>query len=132
MKNILLILLLTLGTASLYGQELTQTVRGTVIDKESRQPLVGAAFILLGSDPVRGATTDENGKFKLENIPLGRHDFKFFYLGYGDVIIPNVQLNAGKEAVLSIEMVETVTQSEEIVIKAGRSKDKANNEMAVV
>jgi hypothetical protein len=131
MKYFFLSLLLSLPIFS-FAQELTQTVRGTVVDKESKQPLFGAAIILLGSEPLRGATTDENGKFKLENIPLGRHDFKFSFLGYQDVIVPNVQLNAGKEIVLAIEMVEAVSQSEEVVVSAGHSKDKANNEMAVV
>jgi hypothetical protein len=131
MKYLFWIILAGILSLSVHAQELTQTVRGTVVDKESRQPLVGAAVILVGSNPLRGTVTDENGKFKLENIPLGRHDFKFSYIGYTDVLIPNVQVNAGKEIVLAIEMVETVIQGQEIVIKA-RSKDRANNEMAVV
>ncbi len=32
-------------------KDLTQTIRGKVIDVDSRTPLIGATIILLGSDP---------------------------------------------------------------------------------
>jgi hypothetical protein len=46
-----------------YGQEITQTIRGTVIDKQTRIPIPGASVILLNSDPLLGTATDIYGEF---------------------------------------------------------------------
>lgn len=110
----------------------TQTIRGTVIDKESKEALIGATVVLLKSNPLNGTTTDINGKFKLENVPLGRHDIKVSFIGYRETVIPNIIVNSGKEVVLNIELVESVISKEEIVIVGKRNKDKPINEMATV
>jgi hypothetical protein len=70
MKYLFWIILAGILSLSVHAQELTQTVRGTVVDKESRQPLVGAAVILVGSNPLRGTVTDENGKFMILSSPI--------------------------------------------------------------
>ena len=36
----------------------TQTVRGVIKDAQAEYPLIGVSVILLGSDPVRGTSTD--------------------------------------------------------------------------
>ncbi|WP_289030153.1 carboxypeptidase regulatory-like domain-containing protein, partial [uncultured Algoriphagus sp.] len=71
-------ILLTLTATSLLGQ---QQVKGTVSDAQSEYPLFGATVILLDSDPIIGTTTDEDGNFRLEGIPLGRQNFQVQYLG---------------------------------------------------
>ena len=52
------------------SQNITQTIKGTVIDKISEKPLVGASISLVGSK--LGTITDGDGKFILKNIPIGR------------------------------------------------------------
>jgi hypothetical protein len=110
----------------------TQTVRGTVTDKETRQPLVGAVVVVLGSQPLKGAATDVDGKFKITDVAIGRHDFKISYLGYQEIIIPDLEVNSGKECILNAEMVELVNQVEAIEVHAEKSKDKPLNEMSTV
>ncbi len=73
MRKLLLIFILCISAAYLFSQSLlNQTIRGTVIDKNTQAPLPGAKIILLNSDPVVGTPTDIDGKFKLENVPIGR------------------------------------------------------------
>lgn len=52
----------------LWAQVLTQTVRGTVVDVDSKYPLMGAT-VSIGDLKV---VTDESGQFTLTGIPLGR------------------------------------------------------------
>ena len=52
------------------SQNITQTIKGTVIDKISEKPLVGASISLVGSK--LGTITGGDGKFTLKNIPIGR------------------------------------------------------------
>lgn len=114
------------------AQQITQTIRGTVIDKVSQSPLPGAVITLLNTTPVKGTTTDINGKFALTNIPIGRQSIKVTYMGYKESVIPNITVNAGKEVVLSVQLEENITQTKEVVITAKIEKHKPLNEMSTV
>lgn len=113
------------------AQELTQTIRGTVIDQVSQTPLPGANVILLNSSPVVGVTTDIDGHFKITKVPVGSHAIKITFIGYKEITLPNVIVNSGKEVVLSIAIEEDVMQMQELVITA-TEKDRALNDMSVV
>ncbi|NDD36063.1 MAG: hypothetical protein EBZ26_07140, partial [Flavobacteriia bacterium] len=64
---ILAIALVALPALS-WAQVLTQTVRGTIVDADSKFPLMGAT-VSIGDQKV---VTDDQGSFKLVNIPVGR------------------------------------------------------------
>ena len=113
-------------------QKYAQTIRGTVLDAKTENPLPGATVILLNTDPVIGTSTDTEGRFRLENIPLGRQSIKVSYKGYAPTAINNLMLASGKELVLDIKLEELVYQVAEVVIKARTDKDKPLNEMATV
>lgn len=110
----------------------TQTIRGVITDKETGQPLPGASVLLLNSDPIHGTASDIEGKFKLSGVIIGRHDLKFSFVGYKEIIISNLIVDAGRESVLNIQMEEKVMEVSEAVVTASKQKDKALNEMATV
>ncbi|MCF8258144.1 MAG: TonB-dependent receptor [Flavobacteriales bacterium] len=116
----------------LWAMAQTQTIRGTVTDQESRMPIIGAAVVLVGSDPIVGTTTDLDGKFKLEKVPIGRHDLQVTYLGYEPRMMSGLELTSGKELVLNVQMVERVMRQQEVVVKADRRKDETINAMTTV
>ena len=126
----LLILLIT--TAPVFAQKLTQTVRGQLLDAQSGSPLIGANIYVLGTDPLIGASSDAEGYFKLENVPLGRRALKVSYMGYEERIIPNVVVTSGKEVLLNIDLEEKILVGDEIVITASPEKNNTNNELATV
>ncbi len=127
--SILFTLLLTNST---FAQNAVQTVKGNVFDKASEIPLTGAAIEWLGPVENKGTVTDIDGDFKLENIPVGRQEFRVSYLGYNTFTIPNVVVTAGKEVILDIALEESVIQMNEVVVTAEVEKDRASNEMATV
>ena len=51
----------------LFSQNLTQTVRGNILDADNKLPLIGAQVVIIGANPVVGTVTDVNGNFRLEN-----------------------------------------------------------------
>ena len=114
-----------------YGQNLTQTVRGSVVDADSRLPLIGAIVVIVGSNPVNGTTTDADGNFKFEKVAIGRIAIRTSYMGYETKIIPDIIVNSGKESVLEILMQESVLKLNEIVVRANK-KGEVNNEMAMI
>lgn len=109
-----------------------QTVRGTVVEAETKQPIPGANVIILNSDPLLGASTDLYGRFKIEKVPVGRHSIRGTFSGYRPFFIENLSVDAGKETVLEISMTESVTELETIVVTAELDKARPINDMAVV
>jgi len=113
------------------SQTITQTIRGTVLDKQTQSPLPGAVIQVLNSDPLLGASTNENGEFKISNVPIGRWQLKIQAISYKERFI-TVVLNSGKESVTNIELEESVVQSEEVIITANQDKTQTNNKMSTV
>ena len=113
-------------------RQITQTVRGTVIDPESNQPIIGANVIILGSNPLLGSPTDAYGRFKIEKVPVGRHDFQITFMGYKTKTLSSISVDSGKEVVLNIGMEESVTALNEVVVTAELDKSVPLNDMAMV
>lgn len=110
----------------------TQTIRGKVRDFDSKAPLIGVALFIENSDPLIGTTTDLDGQFAFNNLPIGTYNITTQYLGYEPKTAFNVKIGAGKEVVLTIEITEAVVKMEEISITAKKNKAEALNTMATV
>ena len=129
MKNIVTILIVTL---SLFAHsQITQNIRGVVIDKDSKSPLPGANIIINSVTPLQGAATDLDGRFKVVGVPIGRHNIKISYIGYAPKTLRNIELTSGKELILNIEIQESIIMNE-VMVKSGPDKDKTVNKMATV
>ncbi|MGB0807297.1 MAG: TonB-dependent receptor, partial [Salibacteraceae bacterium] len=131
MKNIIFTFLLMAIIPLAISQELTQTVRGTVLDTDSKLPLFGVQIRLVDSDPLVGAVTDMNGNFRFENIPVGRISLNFSYIGFEPITIPNIVVKSGKETILNIHMQESVQQMKEFVVRAYDNKGESLNDMVI-
>lgn len=129
MRHVLTFILI-LSASVVFAQ--TQTIRGTVVDQESQLPIIGAAVVLLDSDPIVGTVTDIDGKFKLEKVKVGRHDLQITYLGYEPRTMAGLELNSGKELVLKVQMVEMVVKHNEVVVSATGTKAEPLNAMTTV
>ena len=109
-----------------------QTVKGVILDKDAQTPIGFATVFIQNSEPMIGGNSDIDGKFKLENVPLGRQTIVATFLGYETAIIPNVEVTAGKEVVLEIIMTESFEKLGEVVVTAEGAKSKTINELATV
>lgn len=121
-----------LSNSSIKSQNLKQTLRGTILDQDGKYPLIGVNVILDKSDPLVGTTTDIDGNFRLENVPIGRVDLLLRYVGYEDKLLPNILVSSGKEVILELEMQENVVQMQAVEIKAQKEKGEVLNEMAII
>lgn len=131
MRKILLFVLLLSSLGILSAQQ-TQSLRGVVVDSESKFPLIGVSVsITLEDGQLIGTTTDIDGIYKLTGIPLGRQHVAYKYLGYQDVDHPNILFTSAKEVIMDIEMEESIAELEEIVVVA-RQSGEVVNEMATV
>ncbi|MFN5711299.1 MAG: TonB-dependent receptor [Bacteroidota bacterium] len=129
------LLLVSFGLMQNYAHaQGTQTVRGKIIDDASKSPLPGVTVQIADSTGRLAVTTDMDGDYKISNVPLGRRTIKVTFLGYEPVLLQNVVVTAGKEVILNINMMESISKLNEVTVVYDRTKDKTatNNEMAVV
>lgn len=113
----------------LLAQQLTQTIRGTVIDADTREALIGAEVFIPGSEPLIGTITDIDGNFILENVPVGRQTVQCTYLGYLPFVRDNLQLNSAREYFLEVELKAGI-ELNEVVVNAFE-RNAAVNELFV-
>ena len=71
-KVIVFCLLVFLTPFNCEGQ-LAQTVKGKVVDKESKMPLTGVAISVSDIGSSLGAVTDIDGNFIIAGAPVGKH-----------------------------------------------------------
>lgn len=132
MKKLCYMILIAFFSLEAISQPLTQTIRGTIKDADSQQPLIGATVAIVGSDPLIGTISDINGNFKLKEVPVGRLMLQLSYLGYNGKSIPNIIVDSGKEVVLDLTLQESVIKMEDLVIRASGNKGEPINEMSLL
>lgn len=125
------VLILVFLTTPLFAQP-TQTIRGTVIDHSSNEPIAFASVTVLNTTPLLGGTTDGSGNFAIINVPVGRYDIQASFMGYESTIIREVTINSAKELFLTIRLKENVHLLGEVVIKPNVNKEQPLNSMATV
>ncbi len=115
-KSLVFALMLIL-TANVFAQT---TVRGTIVDANSGETLIGASAAIEGT--TTGVTTDVDGKFEFQ-IPNGSQNLIFTYIGYSNV---SKKVNAkGKTIELGkIELTEDAFGLDEISVVASIAVDR--------
>ncbi|MBK6989572.1 MAG: TonB-dependent receptor [Bacteroidetes bacterium] len=130
-KFITTTLLFAMLSGLAFSQKLTQIIKNTILDTNSKIPLF-RTVVILSNDPTIGSVTDINGEFRLEKIPVGRISLLVSSLGYEGKTVADIEVNSGKEIVLNLTMQESVSNLKEVVINGNKNKGEAINEMSLV
>lgn len=127
-----LVTILCFAALELQAQAITQTVRGKVVDEESQFPLATVRVLVrLPDSSVIGALTDENGRFRLEEVPVGRQTIECLMMGYQAAILNNIEVTSAKEVILEVKMQASAVELEGVEIEAIRDGE-VRNEMSTV
>jgi len=131
-KKLFLTIALMITVLLVNAQKLTQTIRGEITDKYSGVTLPGATVVVLNTSPVVGTSTDGQGKFRFSDIPIGRVSLKVSYVGYADAIFSNLNLTAGKELVVNVQLEELAIPVDAVVVKAESQKERPVNKFSLI
>ena len=110
----------------LQAQNKTQQLSGSVIDKESGIPLIGVTVVMLGDASI-GTTSDVQGNFILDAVPVGRQQFKFSYVGYQDFTTDGIIVSSQRVEQLSVTMQKGVTIGNIEITADGNTNAPINN-----
>lgn len=113
-KHILLTLSLLLCNVCIYAAAVNYSVRGKVIDKQSRQPVAYANVVVAGI-PGKGASTDSLGIFRIEQIPPGIYRFEATLIGYKSAVTSEYLVSASTPFI-EIEIEEDENMLSAIVV----------------
>ena len=105
-KHVFLICIAGVICSVSLAQTLTQTIKGTVIDKDSRRILAGATVSVADDSLHHAVVTNESGSFILTKVPVGRRSIQCSYSGYEDVVTDQIIVSSAKELELVIELVQ--------------------------
>lgn len=115
MKRLLSLLLFCNITMSFLLAQPVHQVKGTVIDKSSRQPLEFINVMIVGLN--KGGVTNAEGKFLIGQVPPGIYRLQASAIGYKTVTTPEYILST-RDLHIQIEMEENQTELEGVTVTA--------------
>lgn len=117
MKHFLCALLFLFTASSLQAQ--TSKISGRVIDANTQKPLPFANVYV--NNTTIGTTTNDNGEFILQNLPLGATEIVFSFIGYSPQQLKLLVKDADNKSI-SIQLQPDAQQVSEVSVKASRDK----------
>jgi hypothetical protein len=101
-----------------YGySQVKGSISGTVFDERTKKPLIGTNVIVL--DTEFGASTDLNGNYFIDEIPVGTYRLRFDYIGYEPQLKTDVVVISANPVNVNIELTESVIEGEALTVTAG-------------
>lgn len=119
-------------TALFSFAQLSQNVRGKVVDNETNFPLLGVKIrIMIDSSRMFRATTNEAGEFEIKDVPVGKHELEADLISY-DTKTVTITVNTGKETIVQLALGEAYVQQVEEVSVTARRKGQTQNELSFI
>jgi hypothetical protein len=129
-RKLYLVLLSSLFFIFSVNGQLTQSIRGTVLETVLQTPVTGATVTLSGNN--KSVITDSSGNFRFSAVPIGFQTIRISHISFKEAVMANLVVNAGKELVLTVPLESKIQTQDEIVVKSDRRKNRPINEMSVV
>ncbi|HAN78214.1 MAG TPA: TonB-dependent receptor [Bacteroidales bacterium] len=109
-KSIVFLAVLLFGSSIVYSQN--KSIRGVIIDGQTKETLIGALVKVVGTQ--LGATTDVDGKFIINNVTAEKCNLQISYISYLTKTVEKVEVKSVD--FLTIELQSDNINVEEIVI----------------
>jgi outer membrane receptor protein involved in Fe transport len=109
----------------------TGKIKGKVTDKQSGEALIGANVSIRGTSA--GASTNVDGEFIILNVTAGTYEVTASYIGYQQLRVSNVQVNADLTSEQNFALTSTAegVAMQEIVVQRERELVNKNATNAV-
>jgi len=91
------------------------TIRGTVKDSKTGEPLPGANVILKGT--ALGAASDLKGRYLIPSVPPGSYALRFSYIGFQEYDV-DIQVKPGETLTVDADLVFKILKGEVVTVTA--------------
>ena len=93
----------------------TGSITGVITDSETEEEIFGANIFI--TELSKGAATDVNGEYQIENIPVGSYEVRISYLGYKTQLV-EVSVSPDEKTILNVALELDLVEGEEIQVLA--------------
>jgi outer membrane receptor protein involved in Fe transport len=93
-------------------------ISGRVVDKTTKDPLIGANVVVKGTR--LGSTTNQDGEYFILNVPPGSYEVSASYLGYQTTTQRGVIVNNNRTTTAEFLLTEASVAADEVVVMAQR------------
>ncbi len=119
-KQLWLYSLLLLGGIALLATNTfaaaTGQIKGQLIDKDTKEPVIGASIMVVGTK--RGAMTDPDGRYIIGQLEPGVYSLQISHMEYNSVTVTDVNVKSDITTDASQELTKKVSELDiEIVVK---------------
>lgn len=114
-----LLIVLFFPVSAIFAQQ--GVIKGKILDSKTKEPLIGAAILVVGT--TNGVAADLDGNFVISNVKSGTHSLTASYVAYKTATKNGITVQNGQET-----EVEILLDSEDISLEAVEVVAKANRE----
>ena len=110
----------------------TGYLKGIIRDAFTHQPLIGVNVIIIGTE--LGASTDMDGNFRIDHIPVGSYNVHVSMIGYEAVSRANVHIVPQRSTTANFDILPMVLEGNEVNVIAKfyeRRKDAVTSSRTV-
>lgn len=108
-------MVLLAATAAMPGT--TGKLAGRITDK-NKEPLPGANIVLAGTQ--QGTVSDLDGYYAILNIPPGRYQVRYAFIGYKTTTINQIQITVDHTTTQDVQLEQSVIEGETVQVIAQR------------
>ncbi len=102
----------------------TGSIRGQVVDAITQRAIGGAQIEIAGT--VRGGLTNTSGQYLLLNVPVGEHEVRVQFIGFG-TLMQSVTVVSGETAQLDFQLAQAALQLDQIVVTGTAQETQARS-----
>lgn len=106
--------------SSLFAGAEMGVIEGRVIDSLTKKPLANVNVTVM--DEGTGSATNDNGEFRMSNLPAGLHSLKVEMVGYCESVVHNLRVKPNAVYNIDLELTQTVIELESVTVTATREK----------
>ena len=97
------------------------------VETEDGETLFGANIIAKGPaiEGTRGAITNEQGIYRIDQLPPGIYEITISYIGYETIVATGVEIRAGESITRDFKLTAVALIGQQVVVSASRKREKA-------
>ncbi len=118
-NGLIAIFLILVGFLELTAQDTQRTgsITGTVNNSITREPLIGANIVIFNT--TLGAATNANGRFRIDNVPVGTYVLRASMIGFSSSTVTDVVVSTARPAEVEFTLQESNIELEGVTVTAG-------------
>ncbi len=117
-------LILTLIFSMMSVLSVAQTmgnIKGKIIEQSTKQPMIGVTVQL--DNTQKGAITDSDGTFLIENVPVGSYALTISFIGFQTKKVTDVIVSGNKTYYSEFELLDEVGELGEVTVQAFKGEN---------